>query len=333
MPAVACVAPSAQQVVVWHAGGLTNAFTSLEPLFTCQTGIQVEDHSAYSLDLLRQVTAGGQAADVVAPADYLDIDLFLKPAGYADFSIGFVETKMVMAYLQSDISAKNIAVADSTPFAPPTSIPEVVPDWYNVLLQSNVAIGGPHPYLDPGGYRAPMMFRLAQGYYNIPNLYDNLLDHFVVAPPVGAPTVVLGQSYDFQLLYETGAYASAKRNPDYRYVNLPDQINLGNSALNAAYRQAEVAVPDLWGTNLVAIPGHNVTFGITIMKTAKNQANAIAFVQFVLGSTGQNVLASYLFKLISPAKISRADYRALPIALRPYVVFDDPQSGSLPPHQ
>ena len=37
-----CVPPSGQQVIVYHAGSLTAAFTSLEQTFTCRTGIQVQ---------------------------------------------------------------------------------------------------------------------------------------------------------------------------------------------------------------------------------------------------------------------------------------------------
>jgi molybdate/tungstate transport system substrate-binding protein len=119
------------------------------------------------------------------------------------------------------------------------------------------------------------------------------------------------------------AYASAKSNPDYRYVNIPDEINLGNPALNELYRQAEIVVPDLSGTGFTAIPGHNVVYGVTIMKTAPNHANAVAFVQYLLGSNGQAALQSHLFKLISPATVSRRDYRNLPSELRPFVAVDE----------
>jgi len=318
-PALACVTPTTQQVIVWHAGSLNNAFKALETTFTCETGIQVLDHSTGSLDLVRQITAGGQAADIVVPADFLDIDLFLKPAGYADYDIKFAATKMVLGYLQSDLTAKGYTVADGTPFNPPTSIPTVVPGWYNVLLQPNVAIGETSAFLDPTGYRAPMIFRLLQSYYKVPNLYDNLLDHLLATAAQGSPSVVLGQGFDFQFVYEVSAHASAQSNPDYRYVNLPDQINLGNPALNEFYRQAEIVVPDLSGTGLVAIPGNNVIYGATIMRTAKNHANAITFLQYLLGSIGQSDLRSAVFKLISPARVSREDYQKLPGQLRPYV--------------
>lgn len=322
-PALACVTPTAQQVIVWHAGSLNNAFKALETAFTCETGIQVLDHSTGSLDLVRQITAGGKAADVVAPADFLDIDLFLKPAGYADYDIKFAATKMVLGYLQSDLTAKGYTVADGTPFNPPTSIPSVVTGWYNVLLQPNVAIGETSAFLDPTGYRAPMIFRLLQSYYRVPNLYDNLLDHLLATAAQGSPSVVLGQGFDFQFVYEVSAYASAQNNPDYRYVNLPDRINLGNPALNEFYRQAEIVVPDLLGTGLVTIPGNSVIYGVTIMRTAQNHANAITFLRYLLGSNGQLDLKSSLFKLITPAKVSREDYQKLPGELRPYVAVGE----------
>jgi ABC-type molybdate transport system substrate-binding protein len=68
-----CVATSGQQLIVYHAGSLSAAFTPVEQAFTCQTGIQVQDLTGGSVDLLRQVTAGGKPADIVATADYVDI--------------------------------------------------------------------------------------------------------------------------------------------------------------------------------------------------------------------------------------------------------------------
>src|SRR3954469_9465748 len=84
---VNCAPPSNRQLVIYRAGSLTRAFTPLVKAFTCQTGIQVKDVAMGSVDAGRQITAGGQASDLYAPADYLDIELFMKPAGYADFNI------------------------------------------------------------------------------------------------------------------------------------------------------------------------------------------------------------------------------------------------------
>src|SRR5580692_6762748 len=104
-----CASPSNQQVIIYRAGSLTRAFQPLEAAFTCRTGIQVKDQAMGSVDAGRQVTAGGQACDLYAPADYLDIDLFMKPAGYANFNIVFAHGRMVLAYSESGLTAKKLS--------------------------------------------------------------------------------------------------------------------------------------------------------------------------------------------------------------------------------
>src|ERR1700716_4203026 len=84
-----CVEPTGQQLIVYHAGSLSAAFTPVEQAFTCQTGVRVQDMTGGSVDLLRQVTAGGKQADILASADYVDIDNFLKPVGAATYDVVF----------------------------------------------------------------------------------------------------------------------------------------------------------------------------------------------------------------------------------------------------
>src|SRR5271165_4574428 len=103
-----CVPASNQQLIIYRAGSLTRPFTPLEAEFTCQTGIQVKDVAMGSVDAGRQITAGGQTCDLYAPADYLDIDLLMKPAGYSDFDIVFAKGRMVLAYSESAVAAKKL---------------------------------------------------------------------------------------------------------------------------------------------------------------------------------------------------------------------------------
>jgi ABC-type molybdate transport system substrate-binding protein len=215
-----CVAPSGQQLIIYRAGSLTRAFQPLEKTFTCQTGIQVRDQAMGSVDAGRQITAGGQACDLYAPADYLDIDLFMKPAGYADFDIVFAHGRMVLAYSPSGLTAKKlpaITAPGSAPFHAPDSIPKAAANWYEILTLPQVAIGGGNWFLDPGAYRAPMIFQLAEEFYEKPNLYNNLLEHLVI---IGSNSgAVLGKQFDFQFTYEHNARATAASNPDYQYVD------------------------------------------------------------------------------------------------------------------
>lgn len=133
-----CVQPGDGQLIIYHAGSLSAAFTPVEQAFTCQSGVQVQDVTGGSVDLVRQVTAGGKPADILASADYVDINNFLVPAGAASYDIVFGHGRMVLAYTASDVgpSGKNLpAFVDPTgpAFDPPSSVPTVNDNWYQVL--------------------------------------------------------------------------------------------------------------------------------------------------------------------------------------------------------
>jgi molybdate/tungstate transport system substrate-binding protein len=311
-----CVPPASQQLIIYRAGSLTRAFAPLVKAFICQTGIQVKDVAMGSVDAGRQITAGGQASDLYAPADYLDIDLFMKPAGYADFNILFARGRMVLAYSASGLAAKKLP-----PIVEPGS-QRAVAKWYEILIMPGVSIGGGNPFLDPGAYRGPMIFQLAEAYYKVPNLYNNMLEHVVIAgSDPAAPT--LGKGFDFQLTYEHNARATASTNPDYRYVNLPDEIDLSDPAKDAYYRKNAVVVLPGLGTprsaRTVAVPGTHVAWGITLLKDAPNRENAIKFLQLLLSPAGKASLIENGPAPISPALASQADFRKLPESLRSLV--------------
>ncbi len=325
--AESCVPPSGQQLIIFRAGSLSRAFKPLEAAFTCRTGIQVKDSAMGSVDAGRQITAGGQPCDLYAPADYSDIDLFMKPSGYADFNIVFAQGRMVLAYSASSVAEKKlppIAEANSVPFNPPNSIPKASANWYQILTMPGVAIGGGNPFLDPGAYRAYMIFQLAQDYYKVPNLYNNLMEHLVIpgadhsVPPVPA----LGKRFDFQLIYEHSAQAMAATNPDFRYVEParrdqplgPRQEFLLRPCGRGVARPGNAAKrPKHSGSGL------RVAWGITLLKDAPNRENAVKFLQLLLSPAGAAMLKDNGPAPIDPAFVSSADYRKLPESLRPLV--------------
>jgi molybdate/tungstate transport system substrate-binding protein len=319
-----CVPPSSQQLIVYRAGSLTRAFQPLEAAFTCQTGIQVKDQAMGSVDAGRQITAGGHACDLYAPADYLDIDLFMKPAGYAAFDIVFAHGRMVLAYSASGLAAKKlppIAEPGSPPFNALNSIPKAAAKWYEILTMPGVAISGGNWFLDPGAYRSPMIFQLAEDYYKAPNLYNTMLEHLTI--PGANSGAVLGKQFDFQFGYEHNARATAIANPDYRYVDLPDEINMSDPAKDVYYRKHAVVVLPGLGTprsaRTIPVPGNHVAWGITLMKDAPNRENAIKFLQLLLGPAGAASLKDNGPAPIAPALVTAADFGKLPESLRPLV--------------
>lgn len=320
-----CVPASGQQLIIYRSGSLSPTFKPLIKEFTCQTGIQVTDVTGGGVDVGRRITAGGQACDLYASADYEDVDVFMKPAGYSNFNIVFAQGKMVLAYSESSVAEKKLpSIAEpGQAFNPPNSIPNATAKWYENMLMPGVKVGGGNPFLDPGAYRTFLMFQLTEAYYKVPNLYNNLLEHLVIPgfDPSAGPA--LGKRFDYQFMYEHGAQTMAKKNPDFRYVNLPDEISMSDPAKNAYYREhAVIVLPGLdtpSSARSVTVTGTRVAWGITLMKNARNRENAVKFLQLLLGPTGTAMLKENGPAPISPAIVSPADFRKLPESLRPLV--------------
>jgi molybdate/tungstate transport system substrate-binding protein len=307
---------STGQLHVCHAGSLLAAFTQVEDEFKKQhPGVTVTDTSGGSVDLVRRFAARTLECDVIAPADHLVIDTMLKPAKLADYTIVFASGRMVLAYNANDPKAARLPVTGS--FSPPSSIPQVAAGWYEVLTAVGVRISGAHPFMDPGGYRAHMIFELAEAHYHVPGLNNALLQHYQVnvADP-SAPAPALGKDFSFQFTYEHNAARTAKQDPSYRYATLPPQIDLSSAKTRYA---ASVTMPGLGiaaSSASVTMPASRTEWGLTIPSNARNRENAIAFVASLLGAEGRAALSANGPAPIAPARVSNRDQQRLPQTLR-----------------
>jgi ABC-type molybdate transport system substrate-binding protein len=319
--AVITSAQSASQLNICHAGSLGVAVAEVEKVFSLHhPSISIKDISGGSLDLLRRLATGDLTCDVYASADHLNVDLFLKPAGLADYTIVLATGRIVLAYLANDAKAGGLAVSGE--FKPPLQIPEVGPGWFETLLAQGVRIGVAHPFLDPGGYRSHVIFDLAQAFYKVPGLYNAALAHFAVTP-TDADRPTLGTDINFQLTYEHNAARAARTDAMYRYAHLPAAIDLSDPEKEQVYARATVTVPGLGlpGTQAtVTIPGSRAAWGVTIFKKTRNQENAELFVKLLLGPVGVEALKANGPTPLGPAVVSSADYRHLPPLLQPLVV-------------
>ena len=245
---------------------------------------------------------------------------------------------MVLIYTTSSTGADKIAQPGA--FSPPGAIPDAVDDcgqgggpaepascWFSILTQPGVVIGTGHLYLDPGAYRNPMIFQLAEEFYGIGNLYTSLLAHNLIVPAAG-PASAFGLKgtnapypvFDYLIIYEHNALALARTSPQYRYVHLPDAVNLGDPAKNAFYRRAAVVQPGVPGTPpFVKSPGTQVIWGVTALNEAPNGDNGIRFLEFLLGQVGTAALLANGPTPISPAIVSHRDYQKLPPSLQALV--------------
>ena len=302
-----------------HAGSLLAAFTQLEGEFKKQRpGVTVVDTSGGSVDLVRRFAAGSLECDVIAPADHLVIDTMLKPSRLVNYTIVFATGRMVLAYMATDAKASALKVTGS--FNPPTSVPQVNPGWYEVLTGAGVRVNGAHPFMDPGGYRTHMIFELAQSHYQVPGLYNALLQHYqvnVADPSAAPPAPVLGKDFTFQFTYEHTAAAAAKRDSSYRYAMLPAEIDLSSSKPDLY--PSGVTIPGLGiqgSMASVTIPASAVAWGVTIPGNARNRDNAVAFLELLLGQSGRMALTTNGPMPLPRARVSRSDYQRLPEALQ-----------------
>jgi len=312
-------APGTPQLIIYHAGSLMAAFSAVEALFTQQTGVCVTDVAAGSVDAARRVTTGQETCDIFASADFEVIDLLLKPADFADYDILFGEGGMVLAYTTDSKNAATIAAAGGV-FNPSAIVPNVVEDWYLQLMEPGVAIAGSHPFLDPSGFRADLIFQLTDQLYQMANLYDLLLGHYSIAKSTDA----LGKTYDYQLIYEHSAFAAfnADMTKSYRYAKLPDEVSLSNPQLNRRYHKATITIPGLGlpdTEETVSIPGTRVVWGLTVMKSAANPANALKFLQLLFSPQGVALQAAVGPTPISPPIVNSKDAARLPHLLRSLV--------------
>lgn len=307
------------QLIIYHAGSVSSALSSVEELFTQRSGVCVVDVAGGSVSLARQLTAGRLSSDLFASADYEVIDQMLKPAGFANYSIQFAGGAMVLAYTTNSKNAGTIAKSGSS-FNPPNDIPEAASDWFAQLTQPGVTISGSHPFLDPGAYRADMIFQLAQDYYGVPNLYSEMLAHYTITKVHGG----LGKFFDYQFSYEHGARAAYKvdKTGTYRYVRLPDEVSLGAPGLNGFYAKHSVTIPGLQTAKAaatVSIAASRVTWGITLMNAAPNRENALAFLQLLFSGEGSAMLNAAGPTPISPPIVSKQDFAQLPASLKALV--------------
>src|SRR4030095_3552174 len=137
------------------------------------------------------------------------------------------------------------ALTLSGAFTPPASIPQVTGQWYEALTAPGVRISGAHPFMDPGGYRAHLIFELAQAHHKVPGLYNALLQHYqvnVADPTSTAPAPALGKDFNFQFTYEHNAARTAKSDTSYRYARLPREIDPADARANY---DASIAIPGL----------------------------------------------------------------------------------------
>ena len=183
---------------------------------------------------------------------------------HADWNIKFARNEMVIVYVENSKQANNINKEN----------------WFDILLQKDVAFGRSDPNSDPCGYRALLVTILAEKFYNRPGLVDAIKskDQQYIRP----------KEVDLLALLETGVidyifiYRSVAVQHNLKYLVLPDEINLKKADLSDFYKSASVSLTGKQPGTFITKAGEPIIYGVTIPKNAPNRKLAMAFLTFLL---------------------------------------------------
>jgi len=283
---ISITAPQDKNVLtIFHAGSLKAPMTQLKTEFLkTHPRARIYFESAGSLDCARKVTDEGRLADIVASADYSVFDQLMIPK-FTDWYVMFARNEMVLCYTDKSQYASEVK-ADN---------------WPQILTRKGVAYTHTNPDLDPAGYRALMVWQLAEKYNKEAGLYNKLV--------AGCPKdKVYDSAADLITALKEGKadyafeYLSVAQHNGLKYVTLPEQLNLSSLKQADFYKSAKVTTTDsAKGTTAEQI-GQPIIYALTVPNNALNRALAMDFVKLVLSQPGQDIMVKAGQISISPAQ-------------------------------
>ncbi|MEA3464464.1 MAG: tungstate ABC transporter substrate-binding protein WtpA [Thermodesulfobacteriota bacterium] len=298
----------AGKVTIFHAGSLALPLAEIEKAFEARyPAVDIQRESSGSQKAARKISELGKPCDIMASADYRVIDKLLRPL-YTDNNIRFASNQMVLCYTEDSRYADSIS-ADN---------------WMDILQQPEVVWGHSEPDLDPCGYRALMVLQLAERYYKQPNLYAKVVANRPLqnVRPKAVELVSLLQSGNMDYAWE---YRSVAVQHGLKYLQLPQEINLGNYLFDGQYAAAKVEVSGKTPGSTFTMQGKSITYGIALLKNAPNPEAASAFLCFMLDKEGGLKILSELGQPpFIPARVSStAMLQLLPSGLQPLLTVQD----------
>ena len=297
-----------EKVTIFQAGSLTIPFEKMEKEFEARyPEVDIQREAAGSRKCARKISDLKKPCDIMASADFSVIDQMLIPE-YADWNIRFATNRLVLCYTDRSKYANEINARN----------------WYEILTKKGVIWGHSDPNADPCGYRSLMVLQLAEKYYKIPGLYQRLIANRPKenVRPKSVELVVLLQTGNMDYAWE---YRSVAVQHGLKFVELPDQINLGDYKYDDFYRQAVVELTGKKPGTTIKKKGKSCTYGVTLLKDAPDPKAAITFLEYLLNPEGGlKILDEMGQPPFIPCRVPTAGMKALlPVELQGLVEIKD----------
>jgi len=253
-----------QDLIIFHAGSLTVPFKEITSEFQkVYPDINIVMEGAGSRKCARKITDLHKECDIMASADYTVIDKLLIPE-YASWNIKFASNEMTIAYHKDSRLAESINSKN----------------WYEILLNDEVAFGRSDPNSDPCGYRSVLTAKLAEIYYSEEGLAKKLLSkdiNYIRPKETDLLGLLESNSIDYIFLYR-----SVAEQHGLSFVVLPDSINLKLPDYTRFYEQATIEITGKKPGEFITKKGEPMVYGITIPNNAPNKDAAMKFMNYLL---------------------------------------------------
>lgn len=291
-----------KQIIIFHAGSLSVPFKELADQYEKRNpGIMILMEPAGSLVCARKITELKKPCDIIASADYFVINELLIPE-YAKWSIRFATNEIVIAFQDKSKYSSEI---DST-------------NWMDILLKGDVTFARSDPDSDPCGYRSVITLMLSETFYRRPGLAGSLLSknrEFIRPKEVDLVALVEANAVDYMFQYKSVAIQH-----ELRYIELPDDINLGDPLKNNIYNTVSYDVAGSTPGSRMTVKGEYINYSLSVLSNSVNKDEAIDFVSYLLSDEGMDVFRKNGQKPIIPFSTEQADL--IPEKLLKYLIPD-----------
>jgi molybdate/tungstate transport system substrate-binding protein len=288
-----------EEIIIFHAGSLSVPLKQLADQFEKNNpGVKILMEPAGSLVCARKITELKKPCDIIASADYFVIDRLIVPQ-YASWSIRFATNEIVIAFQEISKYANEINSQN----------------WMDILLREDVTYARSDPDSDPGGYRAVLSFKLAEKYYWKPGLADKLQlkDRSFIRPKeVDLVALVEANAVDYMFQYKSVAIQH-----NFKYIELPDEINLGNPSMNGIYNLVSHNVTGSRPGSTMKVTGEYINYSLAVLKDAPNAKKAVDFVAYIISPEGMEIFRKNGQEPILPFTTEQPDI--IPDKLKKYL--------------
>ena len=251
--------PKHESLTVFFASSLRGVMKDLTAEFE-QTyhHMPVRAEAGGSRELAYMISNLQRKADLIFVADPLVIKDLLMP-DHADWYIAFGANPLVIAYTERSKYGEEITKDN----------------WYTILARKDVRLGRANEHLAPLGYRTLMAWQLADGYYqgragmSIPQALSANCPAAHILPSEMELLQPL-QSYDLDYVFE---YRNVAKSQHLKYLELPDEINLGNPDFAERYARAKVDISGKQRGATTTVTGTPITYGFAFLKDPAHQCD------------------------------------------------------------